>query len=106
MNNLFKRFGLALLTGSLAAGAAETRFKLPPETAKLKPGAGVELAGPNCLLCHSADYISTQPRLDRAGWLGEVNKMREKFGAPIATNRVEALVDYLTANYGKPDSKK
>jgi hypothetical protein len=106
MKKFFIVTGATLLMGGLTSGAVERRFKLPPDTAKLKPGAGVEQATSNCLLCHSADYISTQPRLDRAGWLSEVNKMREKFGAPIPTNRVDALVDYLTLNYGKADPKK
>ena len=106
MKFFYKRLAWLVLAVGVAVGADEQRFKLPPETARLKSGPGVELAGANCLLCHSADYISTQPRLERAGWQSEVVKMREKFGAPIATNRVDALVDYLTANYGKPDTKK
>lgn len=86
--------------GVLVATAAETSFKLPPETAKLKPGPGVELAGANCLLCHSPDYISTQPRLTAPQWRASVLKMQSKYGAPIKTNHVDALVNYLAANYG------
>lgn len=86
------------------ANAADDQFKLPPETAKLKPGPGADLVTANCLLCHSADYISTQPRLTRAGWQAAVVKMQQKYGAPIATNNLEKLVDYLTASYGKESS--
>jgi hypothetical protein len=32
----------------------------------------------------------------------EVVKMKSAFGAPIADDQVPAIVDYLTANYGKP----
>ena len=30
-----------------------------------------------------------------------VTKMQMKYGAPISTNNVEALVSYLTVNYGR-----
>jgi mono/diheme cytochrome c family protein len=89
-----------LLLAVFAAPAAETRLTLPPETAKLKPGEGAELATAQCLLCHSADYIATQPRLVRPAWKASVQKMQQKYGAPIPADKVEALVDYLTRNYG------
>jgi hypothetical protein len=90
----------ALLTLARLASAAETKFALPPETAKLRPGPGVELATASCLLCHSADYISTQPRLKRAQWQASVLKMRQTYGAPIAADKVDLLVDYLVKTYG------
>src|SRR5690349_21603468 len=89
---------------SFFANAADDKFHLPPETTKLKPGPGAELATANCLLCHSADYISTQPPLTRAGWQAAIIKMQQKYGAPIATNNVDKLADYLAANYGKESS--
>ena len=85
---------------ALALVAADT-FKLPPDTARLKPGPGAALVTAQCLLCHSADYISTQPRLTRAQWTATVTKMQQKYAAPISTNNVEALVSYLTVNYGR-----
>ncbi len=90
--------GLLAVAASLLAADA---WKLPPETVKLKPGAGVELATGQCLLCHSAEYIGTQPRLTRAGWEASVKKMKEKYGAPIPADKSTALVDYLVANYGR-----
>lgn len=86
---------------ALGAFAADT-WKLPPETAKLKPGPNAPLAIANCTLCHSADYLSTQPPLTRQAWRATVEKMRLKYGAPIATNNVDALADYLSAAYGVP----
>ncbi len=83
------------------ARAADEPWVLPAETAKLKPGPGVETATLSCILCHSADYISTQPRLNRTQWTAAVLKMQAKYGAPITTNNVTPLVDYLVANYGK-----
>ena len=64
----------------------------------------VETAAPirrHCALCHSFDYIATQPRLSRTGWAASVEKMRAKYGAPISTNDVPALVNYLVKNHGK-----
>lgn len=55
----------------------------------------------HCALCHSYDYIATQPRLSRTGWAASVEKMRAKYGAPISTNDVPALVNYLVKNHGK-----
>ena len=87
-----------LLAGSAVAG--EVKFVLPPETAKFRPGPGVELAVAQCLVCHSADYINTQPRLARAAWSATVLKMQQKYGATIQTNSLDRLVNYLTTAYG------
>jgi mono/diheme cytochrome c family protein len=102
-----KARSLALLVGSIAmlSGALAQDWKLPPETEKCKPAPGAELAAANCLLCHSADYVSTQPRLTRAAWKITVEKMRVRYGAPIATNRVDDLVQYLATAYGVPGAK-
>src|SRR5207249_11636792 len=58
--------GIALALGYLLQAAEQ--YALPPETAGFKNGPGVELAIAQCLLCHSADYVSTQPRLSRTAW--------------------------------------
>ena len=98
---------ISLLALSAAAVfAADTVFTLPRETTALKPGPGAELVTAQCLVCHSADYISTQPRLTRAQWQAGVAKMQQKYGAAIATNSVERLVDYLVKNYGSEAAKK
>ena len=55
----------------------------------------------HCALCHSFDYIATQPRLSRTGWTASVDKMRTKYGAPIPTNDVPALVNFLVKHHGK-----
>lgn len=83
-----------------AATAADPAFTLPPETAKLKAGPGYELATAQCMLCHSADYISTQPRLTAGQWRATVVKMQTKYGAPILTDRIDDLADYFARNYG------
>lgn len=56
----------------------------------------------HCQLCHSADYITTQPRLGRKAWEASVEKMRVRYGAPIPTNAVPGIVDYLVKHHGTP----
>jgi hypothetical protein len=95
----------ALATFAIAATAAD-RMVLPPETAVFRPGGGIELAQANCLICHSVEYIQTQPPMPRKFWEAEVKKMREKYAAPTPEEAVAALVDYLTATYGTPEPRK
>jgi mono/diheme cytochrome c family protein len=92
--------GLAVSAGGLAD---TLRIELPPETATLKPGPGADLASSQCLICHSADYVSTQPR-DKplAFWKAEVQKMKKVYGAPIADEQIDAVAEYLTRTYGQP----
>ncbi len=92
---------LAIFTSFGLAAAAPVHFELPKETAAYKPGPGVELAKNQCLICHSAEYVSTQPRLPRAFWEANVAKMRDKYGALVPKDQVPALVEYLVKTYGK-----
>lgn len=106
---------LGALSGVLALAAATTTV---PEAPKANPHHADpwvlpvgepalpegDLAAPvrrHCALCHSFDYIATQPRLSRAGWTASVEKMRAKYGAPIPTNDVPALVNFLVKHHGK-----
>lgn len=90
---------LAALT-SMAQGAEA--WKLPADKPDLAVGPGRELVLGQCILCHSTDYISTQPRLTRPQWQAAVDKMRVRYGAPLSTNLSPAIVEYLTKNYGRP----
>lgn len=97
--------------GGIVSAGAESRsepvdmsgWNLPTEPFTLKEAPGVSLVRANCLLCHSTEYISTQPSLRAAQWQAEVLKMKGKFGAPISTNDIPGLVDYLVRVYGIPD---
>ena len=89
-----------------SAHAGELKITLPPETGVLKPGPGIELVQAHCMMCHSVEYISTQPPMPRAFWEASVKKMREKYGAPAADDVVPKLVEYLAAIYGVPDKPK
>jgi len=96
---------LAVFAASLAAGggsfAAGLKIELPPQQTALAPGSGSELAKGRCLICHSSDYIATQPPgKPLAFWKAEVEKMRKVYGAQVADDEVAPLADYLTHAYG------
>ena len=84
----------------LAARGAERRIALPPEQMDLKPGKGLDKVQANCLICHSADYITMQPRFSRAQWTAAVAKMIRVMGARITDDDARIISDYLTENYG------
>ncbi len=95
---------LALLLPAGVASGAPIPYALPEETAELRPGPHLEVAQSNCGACHSADYISTQPRPlpdPRAFWSAEVTKMVKAYKAPIDEADAALIVEYLAATYGK-----
>ena len=69
---------------------------------RLRDAPGRELVQANCMTCHSLDYIQMNSVfLDREGWQKSVDKMVKAMGAPIRPEDVPAIVDYLTAAYGR-----
>ena len=98
-----RKSGNLALIGALYAclgRAMAFEIQLPPETGAFKQDTGAELANGQCLVCHSVEYVTMQPPMPRAFWKSSVQKMQQKYGAPIPEDQVEALVDYLTKNYG------
>jgi hypothetical protein len=90
---------VALLAVSTPAIAGPIAYRLPDETAELKPSPGDETAQV-CRACHSVDYISTQPsKKGKAFWGAEVQKMIKVFKAPIAEADAATITDYLATNY-------
>lgn len=62
--------------------------------------ACMEAARNNCLSCHSADYVSTQPaQLGQKFWETVVLKMVKTYHAPISETDVKAIVEYLSHTY-------
>jgi hypothetical protein len=96
---------VALGVSALVLRAAESKFILPSDSRPLKPGPGLEFVQTQCALCHSLDYISTQPRLTRAQWQASIVKMQQKYGAPVPADKVAPLVEYLVKNYGAEKSE-
>jgi hypothetical protein len=95
-----KRIIFASLAVVLVA-AAPVSIELPFSTA-LYPDLGggappADAVNNNCLSCHSAEMVLTQPRLTRAEWAGEVTKMRNVFKAPIDPADDAAIIAWLTA---------
>jgi cytochrome c5 len=94
----------ALAVPASAHGAAKPVLKsvnvdLPPGD-RMFPGPGAEVANNNCLACHSAGMVLTQPALSKAQWHEEVEKMRNAYKAPIDPKDVDAIVDYLAGLAG------
>lgn len=62
------------------------------------PGRAVTMA--RCPICHSLDYIPMNaPVMDRSTWEKTVQKMRERFGAPISDEEAAQILDYLSEHY-------
>ena len=74
-----------------------------PDPGRMFPGdSRADAINNNCLACHSAGMVLTQPALPRAEWQSEVDKMRNTYKAPVEASDVPAIVDYLvTLKAGK-----
>ena len=69
-----------------------------PDPGRMFPGdSKADAINNNCLACHSAGMVLTQPALPRAEWQSEVDKMRSTYKAPVEAPDVPAIVDYLVA---------
>jgi mono/diheme cytochrome c family protein len=74
---------------------------LPSSQTPFPPGNGAVIANAQCLICHSAGMVLRQPPLTQDEWVGEINKMRNAFGAPLPADQVEALAKYLHSINGR-----
>ena len=89
---LLSVFGL-IVTCANPQAAAE-------EVTQLKEGPGHDLTVGRCIICHSVEYIpSNAPAMNRAAWQKTIQKMRERYGAPITDEEAKQILDYLDANY-------
>ena len=68
---------------------------LPTSDRSFPGGAAADAVNNNCLTCHSAGMVLTQPLLSRAAWQAQVDKMRGFYKAPIDPKDVDAIVSYL-----------
>lgn len=85
----------ALILLALAAPGA-----VAGEVTQLKEGTGHDLTVGRCIICHSVEYIpSNAPAMNRAAWQKTIQKMQERFGAPITDEEAKQILDYLDANY-------
>jgi sulfite dehydrogenase (cytochrome) subunit B len=87
--------------GAHSARAAEAGQRVAAaEVTSLRDGAGRDLTVGRCIICHSVEYIpSNAPAMNRVAWQKTIQKMREKFGAPITDEEAQQILDYLASNY-------
>ena len=93
----------ATSTGASGWQWSNVSVALPTSETSFPPGDGAELT-PQCLICHSAGMVLRQPPLTREQWVGEINKMRSAYGAPLPAAQVDRLADYLFRINGSPTS--
>ena len=89
----------ALLVG-LSAAAAPRIAAAAEEPLVLADGPGRDLTIGRCIICHSVEYIpSNAAAMNRAGWQKTIQKMKERFGAPITDEESKQILDYLDGHY-------
>jgi hypothetical protein len=90
---------IAAPIGAAAIGTAAIASP-PEEFMQLKDGPARDLTIGRCIVCHSLEYIpSNAPAMNRAGWQKTIQKMRDRFGAPITDAEAQQILDYLDAHY-------
>lgn len=95
----------ALILLALAATGAASGARAGEEVTQLKEGTGHDLTVGRCIICHSVEYIpSNAPAMNRAAWQKTIQKMQERFGAPITDEEAKQILDYLDANYSGKSS--
>lgn len=97
--------GVVVLASPPAQAKAPIALKsenmtLPESTRTLPEGPGLATVQANCLSCHSAGMILTQPGMAKPAWAAEVAKMRNVYKAPVNEKDMPAIVDYLAAVKG------
>ena len=90
-----------VMLGTLMAGSIGATPPAATEgETQLRDGPGQDLTVGQCTICHSLEYIpSNAPAMNRAAWQKTIQKMKERFGAPLTDAQAGQILDYLTANY-------
>ena len=87
-------------SGATAFVLKSVSVDLPTSTEVFPGGATAETINANCLSCHSAGMVLTQPNLPKATWAGIVDKMIHAYKAPVDDGEMTAIVDYLATTKG------
>ena len=86
--------------GFLLVMCSLTPHATAAEITELKAAPGRDLTVGRCSICHSLEYIpANAPAMNPAAWQKSVQKMRERFGAPISDEEAKQILEYLDANY-------
>ena len=92
-------------TGAAKGSKSAVReITLPNYPVDMPPGPNLAAFQQHCLLCHSARYVTMQPRFSQTVWEKEVKKMVDAYGAPITPDEQKQIVQYLVAIKG-PESR-
>jgi mono/diheme cytochrome c family protein len=70
--------------------------QLPASAVQFPAGEGAAIANSQCLICHSAGMVLTQPARTEQQWKETINKMRTAYGAPLPAEQVDPLATYLS----------
>jgi sulfite dehydrogenase (cytochrome) subunit B len=90
----------AALAAALLLCGATAHGEPARERTELKAGPGHDLTVGRCVICHSLDYIpANAPAMNRTGWQKTIQKMRERYGAPISDAEAQQILDYLASDY-------
>lgn len=101
-------FAAALLLLGASGIAGAKSIDLPPDGVQLTPSSlpGYAKAQVNCVACHSAEYMLSQPpTAPRTYWNNMVHRMRDVFKAPVQEADMADIVDYLSKTYGAEKPK-
>jgi cytochrome c5 len=88
-----------------SSGGPVYEIVLPQYPPDLPAGPNKQVFERNCLLCHSARYVTMQPSFSKAAWEKSVKKMVDVYGAPIAAAEQQQVVEYLVAIRGAEAGK-
>jgi len=83
---------------SVSAGGITLRsvsVVLPESQRTFAGGGAAEAINKDCLICHSAGMVLTQPEMSIAQWKAEEEKMRSAYDAPIDPKDDDVITDYL-----------
>ena len=65
---------------------------------------GYKIASGLCLMCHSSQYVSSQPpKSSPTYWNATIHKMKDVYKAPLQDDMIPAVVEYLSVEYGGQD---
>jgi len=67
----------------------------------LPTAAGSETFNANCVICHSAALVATQPDFPEKTWTSIVTKMQKTFGAPVSDSAAKIIIQYLSTVKGR-----
>ena len=93
---------IGILLGSMGAVAlagentpSNHTYSFPTDPFSFQQGPGQAIANSYCVICHSADYIYTQPEHSQKKWQAIITKMKHVFGCPIPEEQILSLAIYL-----------